>query len=80
MPATEDKRLRCIVCDAPFYPNRWWQVYRGAECSVEFHRRERQQMRQWWKQSQQVREIVARVDEAVQAHEVPQAEPIRRRI
>jgi hypothetical protein len=78
MPDTEDKRPRCRQCDAQFHPNRWWQRYCSAYCCTEFHRRERQQMRQLWK-AQQAR--VALIDELAQAHEVPaQAEPLRRRL
>jgi hypothetical protein len=52
MPEIDDKRPRCVVCDEPFYRNRYWQRYCGPECCAEFHRREQQQMRQWWKEQQ----------------------------
>jgi hypothetical protein len=83
MSATEDNWPRCIVCSAPFHRNRWWQRYCSPFCCTEFHRRERQQMRQWWKQSRAngVREIVDRVNAEIEAHEVPaQVEPLRRRL
>ena len=85
MPDTEDKWPRCVVCDEPFYRNRWWQRYCSAFCCTEFHRRERQQMRQLWKEQQaQQAELVdrlARVNAEIEAHEVPaQAEPLRRRL
>jgi hypothetical protein len=81
MPET-DNWPRCAVCAAPFRRNRDWQRYCSAFCCVEFHRRERQLMRQWWKQSRaNVARHIARVEDAVQAHEVPeQAEPLRRRL
>jgi hypothetical protein len=83
MPDTEDKRQRCVVCSAPFQPNRWWQRYCSAFCCSEFHRRERLAMRQWWKAQQHddsVERRMALVEEALHAHEVAEAEPIRRRL
>jgi hypothetical protein len=78
MPATDDNRPRCAVCDEPFHPNRWWQRYCSAFCCTEFHRRERQQMRQWWRVQQEVDRYVARVDEAMQAQSAD--ESLRRRL
>jgi predicted nucleic acid-binding Zn ribbon protein len=71
----EDKWRHCVICDAQFHPNRWWQRYCSAFCCTEFHRRERQQMRQLWRE-QQIR--MALLDEAM---EVPaDVEPLRRRL
>jgi hypothetical protein len=53
MPEIEENRPRCVVCDEPFYPNRYWQRYCSPECCQAFHRREQQQMRQWWREQQQ---------------------------
>jgi predicted nucleic acid-binding Zn ribbon protein len=85
MPGPAENKLHCVVCAKPFRPSRDWQRYCSHACCTEFHSRERKQMRRWWRQSQANGEIVdrhiARIDEAVQAHEVPaQVEPLRRRL
>jgi hypothetical protein len=71
----ETKWRNCVICDAQFHPTRWWQRYCSVSCCTEFHRRERQQMRQLWRE-QQIRMAV--LDEAMQ--EVPAQQPLRRRL
>ena len=75
MPETE---ARCVVCNEPFHRNRHWQRYCSAYCCTEFHRRERKQMRQWWRAQQEVDRHVVRLDEAMQAQSADQ--PLRRRL
>jgi hypothetical protein len=78
---TGDDHLRCVVCDAPFYPNRYWQRYCGPSCCATFHSRERKAMRQWWRQQHaQQTEFVERLVRIHAEIETAQVEPIRRRL